>query len=241
MIHRKCKHFLYQFLFHYWPYHSLTTARHIPSLSPPICTTLGGSTVPFSISSVNAFINVSANAARTKHTLRLNSGIPSSATFFLVIVVVAARQLAVHGAELRMLNFLTDHISVNTQTSSGTIFFSTRSSPFDSYRSSAQPSHPSFTTFFALGTDKALDWSNSAEPCTACAGITCSDGRITAIQNNYLVRPLPSLAGLASLQVLLHGNLFSLLCSSTTTRSLHGPFPPASVQERGVLYKSHRH
>ncbi|RWW40881.1 hypothetical protein BHE74_00053671 [Ensete ventricosum] len=108
-----------------------------------------------SISSVNAFINVSANAARTKHTLRLNSGIPSSATFFLVIVVVV-------GATI-----------------------------------------PSFTTFFALGTDKALDWSNSAEPCIVCASITCSDGRIIAIQNNYLVRLLPSLVGLASLQVLL--------------------------------------
>ncbi|RRT53511.1 hypothetical protein B296_00049031 [Ensete ventricosum] len=213
MIHRKCKHFLYQFLFHYWPYHSLTAARHIPSLSPPVCTTLGGSTAPFSISSVNAFINVSANAARTKHTLRLNSGIPSSATFFLVIVVVAARcsRCRTSHAELPQQSFLTDHISVVGATI------------------------PSFTTFFALGTDKALDWSNSAEPCTACAGITCSDGRITAIQNNYLVRPLPSLAGLASLQVLLHGNLFSLLCSSTTTRSLHGPFPPASVQERGVF------
>ncbi|CAL9171280.1 unnamed protein product [Musa hybrid cultivar] len=38
------------------------------------CATLGGSAAPFSISSVNAFIDVSANAARTKHTLRLNSG-----------------------------------------------------------------------------------------------------------------------------------------------------------------------
>ncbi|CAD5177926.1 unnamed protein product [Musa acuminata subsp. malaccensis] len=88
----------------------------------------------------------------------------------------------------------------------------------------------------ALGADKALDWSASADPCTAWAGVACSDGRVTAIQvgnrslagslpadvrnltslvrlelqNNRLAGPLPSLAGLASLQVLLfHGNLFS--------------------------------
>ncbi|THU49668.1 hypothetical protein C4D60_Mb06t11960 [Musa balbisiana] len=88
----------------------------------------------------------------------------------------------------------------------------------------------------ALGADKALDWSASADPCTAWAGVACSDGRVTAIQvgnrslagslpadvgnltslvrlelqNNRLTGPLPSLAGLASLQVLLfHGNLFS--------------------------------
>ncbi|CAL9190353.1 receptor protein kinase TMK1 [Musa acuminata AAA Group] len=88
----------------------------------------------------------------------------------------------------------------------------------------------------ALGADKVLDWSASADPCTAWAGVACSDGRVTAIQvgnrslagslpadvrnltslvrlelqNNRLAGPLPSLAGLASLQVLLfHGNLFS--------------------------------
>ncbi|CAL9118782.1 unnamed protein product [Musa textilis] len=88
----------------------------------------------------------------------------------------------------------------------------------------------------ALGADKALDWSASADPCTSWGGVACSDGRVTAIQvgnrslagslpadvrnltslvrfelqNNRLAGPLPSLAGLASLQVLLlHGNLFS--------------------------------
>ncbi|RWW18090.1 hypothetical protein GW17_00017931 [Ensete ventricosum] len=88
----------------------------------------------------------------------------------------------------------------------------------------------------ALGADEALDWSASADPCTAWVGVACSDGRVTAIQvgnrslagsltadvrnltslvrlelqYNRLAGPLPSLAGLASLQViLLHGNLFS--------------------------------
>ncbi|CAD5185702.1 unnamed protein product [Musa acuminata subsp. malaccensis] len=88
----------------------------------------------------------------------------------------------------------------------------------------------------ALGADRALDWSPSADPCSDWAGVACSGGRVTTIQvgnrnlagslpadvrnltslsrlelqNNRLSGPLPSLAGLSSLQsLLLHHNLFS--------------------------------
>lgn len=86
-----------------------------------------------------------------------------------------------------------------------------------------------------LGADKALDWTGTTDPCT-WTGVTCTEGRVTAIQvgnrslagtlpaevrnltallrlevhNNQLSGPLPSLAGLSSLQaLLLHGNRFS--------------------------------
>ncbi|KAG1342711.1 Receptor protein kinase TMK1 [Cocos nucifera] len=86
-----------------------------------------------------------------------------------------------------------------------------------------------------LGADKALDWTGTMDSCT-WTGVTCTEGRVTAIQvgnrslagtlpaevrnltallrlevhNNQLSGPLPSLAGLSSLQaLLLHGNRFS--------------------------------
>ncbi|CAL9073207.1 unnamed protein product [Musa textilis] len=91
-----------------------------------------------------------------------------------------------------------------------------------------------------LGANRSpsLAWSPSADPCSAWAGVSCTGGRVTAIQagncslsgslpsavrsltaltrlelqQNRLSGPLPSLAGLAALQVLLlHGNHFSAL------------------------------
>ncbi|XP_008798481.1 receptor protein kinase TMK1-like [Phoenix dactylifera] len=83
--------------------------------------------------------------------------------------------------------------------------------------------------------DRALGWTGPADPCT-WTGVTCTEGRVTAIQvgnrslagklppevrnltsllrlevyENQLSGPLPSLAGLSSLQaLLLHGNSFS--------------------------------
>ncbi|WOL02602.1 hypothetical protein Cni_G11321 [Canna indica] len=89
----------------------------------------------------------------------------------------------------------------------------------------------------AFGADRALGWSRSSDPCSLpWAGVVCTGGRVTAIQvgnrslsgslppdvrnltglvrlelqNNRFSGPLPSLAGLASLQILLlHNNLFT--------------------------------
>ncbi|MQL84855.1 hypothetical protein Taro_017352 [Colocasia esculenta] len=87
----------------------------------------------------------------------------------------------------------------------------------------------------ALGADKSLGWSLTVDPCT-WSFVICSDGRVTAIQvgnrslsgslapemrnltalarlelqQNEIGGPLPSLAGLSTLQVLLlHDNLFT--------------------------------
>ncbi|KAG6477259.1 receptor protein kinase TMK1-like [Zingiber officinale] len=90
----------------------------------------------------------------------------------------------------------------------------------------------------ALGADRVLSWSPSSDPCSSWTGITCSGGRVTAIQvgnmslagslppevrnltglvrlelqHNRLAGKLPSFAGLSSLQfLLLHNNLFSFI------------------------------
>ncbi|KAG6530793.1 receptor protein kinase TMK1-like [Zingiber officinale] len=96
----------------------------------------------------------------------------------------------------------------------------------------------------ALGADRSpsIPWSGSADPCSSWRGVSCSDdGRVAAIQagnrglsgflspaiqnltalvrlelqDNRIAGPLPSLAGLSSLQVLLlHGNNFSSIPAS---------------------------
>ncbi|KAG6528463.1 hypothetical protein ZIOFF_010638 [Zingiber officinale] len=100
------------------------------------------------------------------------------------------------------------------------------------------------TVSLALGVDRSpsLSWPPSADPCSSWPGVSCSgDGRIVAVQagnrglsgflspsvqnltalvrlelqSNHLDGPLPSLAGLSSLQILLlHGNNFSSIHTS---------------------------
>ncbi|CAA6664777.1 unnamed protein product [Spirodela intermedia] len=114
-----------------------------------------------------------------------------------------------------------------------------------------------------LGADKSLGWSDAADPCTWPL-VSCSGNRVTAIQigskkvagelvgelrnltalvrlelqQNQIAGPLPSLAGMVTLQILLlHGNLFSSIpadffsgMSALQAASLdHNPFEPWEI------------